>query len=669
MQYIPGITMKTPAKLTSPAEKLKDSDILHNYQEAEKLLKNPKTWTGLTTRVNWTGKKGEEINPLTKAIILECFYQLLCFYTEDDSQSVSLAQVHKWVFEFLGEDKETLATEDENYWRNKIKEANNQGQGKKGIVNAVLDILCQPNPIIWLEKNPKKYYMRIGEYAYQFCLVMHSNNFKSRRSYQAPENLPQTRKPSGKKAGKISYAQIETQQQTEIVLKILERRHLWLRSQAYHIADQMTQENSQDNLHPYQKLIFNKIVKGKLSQKQRQLYKKFLRRIAILEKLDDFPKDCYTPLANRFYSQSSGRIQPQWLHPTDISEKAGQCEQYAGGVRQAIFCATPDGVELSALDCNASAWQIVSIFLGDINTQKIACGPGCNFNSTMTEKAIKGDYFVKEKLETEEGRQQARNLVKKLLMTVLYGSTANEQYLKSFALGLGNYWQPPEGDKKNGADRFLTDCEDEFPILKTYVKLMKKVAKIASKKLGSFQLPYIFEDDAWLNFDHPLQKSITIKTSRQTPNGKRKDYSVTLQNAISLVENGRFVTVNPKEVGKTLPPTVIHSIDSAIIKHLILLLDQELPAEYGFATIHDCLLYPKGFICLDRLQQLWNLSLQLTYKSLGPLYCKIIEILRLDAKEAEKYLHLAEEIYDLWQSNVSDRLFVDNLWLSTSIEY
>lgn len=641
-------------------------DILNNYKKAKKLLNNVKIWKGFKTLTNWKGGRGKVIEELHQILILESLYRLLWFYNEDESQNITLAELYRWSFEILGENTEHLAAETEKYWKQKI-------QADKARIHPVVDLLCNENPIAWLkleQKNGKRcYYIETGDYADEFYKRMQSCKPLSRRSYKAPSELPLARKPSGKLAGKIRYAQLETGSQTEDVFQICERRHLWLRKDAMKIADKMTAQDADSVLSFYEEAIFFNRTEGYLSNNKRIGQKKRLRRLALLDKLRDFPPDEYFPLHNRFYSQSSGRIQSQWLHPGDISEKAGRSQEYPGGVRQAIFSCTEDGCDISAIDCNASAWQIVSILFGDEKTQKIACCKDFSFNDAMTERAIAGDYLISEKLQQPDGADNARALVKKLLMTVLYGSNANEQYKLAFSTGLGGYWQKPSQGKYNGAYRFLKDCKQDFPVLDYYVPLMQTVAKIACQKWGTLRLPYIFEQDAWLNFDRPKMKSTTIKTSRQFPKRKRQYYSVTLQFPDSPVENGRFVQADEKEIARSLPPTLIHSIDSAIVKHLILLLDREFPQRYGFATIHDCVIFPKEVISSDRIQELWNESLRLTYQSLGVLLSRIVEILSLNPDLSGKYLDIAREAYQKWQSNVCDRSFLARLWMSTSLEY
>lgn len=694
-------------------------ELFKAYEKVRKILEDKKNWAGLNTRENWTGNKKEIVTSFHQVIMIECLYSLCLYLNQSDEDNViTLAHIYRWVYDLLQIPGDLPQLETKEDWHFFIHQANQLGNCLKGIFYTVLDMLTNPNPIIYLifNKTLKSYEIIQGYFFDLFIEYIELPNsdysqVSKLRSYKAPTELPKLSK-NGKKAGKFFYAQIETQE-TDIVFYILERRHLWLKNGAHDLGAEITNYEVKE-LKDYKNSIDYKTrlkakkedikLKDILTENELQtlkkIRKKVLRRKFLLHKLKDFPKDVFHPLSNRYYSQPSGRIQPTWLHPGDISETAGN-SILPGGVRQKIFCGCAKGSELAASDCNASAWQIVSLLFGDEQTQAIACGtqekPG-NFNSAMTAEALKGDYFVKEKISTEEGRKEARKLVKKLLMTALYGSTANEQFRQAAKSGLDGYWRDKSSPIKdasdsgsgkklcNGAYRFLKDCQEKYPVLSYYVPLMQTLAEIASEKsfkdislpesfstsnhkYFSFQLPYIFEPEGWLNFDYPVMNTTTIKFTRTNTKKERVFYSVTLQFPESQTINDRFVEVDIKKIKKSLPPLVIHSIDSAIIKNLIILLDQKLPHGYGFATIHDCLIYPQDIITREEVQQLWNEALRLTYKSFGRLLSYIIEIFETDPKKSQKYLPIVTSAYQKWQQNVKNDNFLNNLWLSTSDEW
>jgi len=694
-------------------------ELFKAYDKVRKILDDKKNWAGLNSRENWTGKKEELVTSFHQVIIIECLYLLSLYLNQsDDNNLITLAYIYRWVYDLLQNPEDVPPLETEQDWRSFINQANHLGNCQKGVFYTVLDFLTNPNPIIYLRFNKtiKSYEIIPGDCFDIFIEYIEwpNSNVSKRsklRSYKAPPELPKVTK-NGKKAGKFFYGQIETQD-SDIVFEILEKRHLWLKNAAHDLGAEITSyevnqfKAYKESINYKERLKLKKeevklkdIFSEEELQTLKKLRKKVLRRKFLLYKLKDFPQDSFQPLSNRYYSQPSGRIQPTWLHPGDISETAGN-SILAGGVRQKIFCGCPKGSELTASDCNASAWQIVSLLFGDEQTQAIASGtqekPG-NFNSAMTEEALKGNYFVQEKIDTEEGRKEARKLVKTLLMTALYGSTANEQYRQAAKSGLHGYWREKSSKTKddinsdndknlcNGAYRFLKDCQDKYPVLSYYVPLMQTLAEIASEqslkemslaegfstsehKYFSFKLPYIFEAEGWLNFDYPVMNTSTIKFTRTNTKKDRVFYSVTLQFPKSQTINDRFVEVDIKKIKKSLPPLVIHSIDSAIIKNLIILLDQKLPPGYGFATIHDCLIYPKDIITREEVQQLWNEAWRLTYKSFGRLLNYIIEIFKKDEQKSHPYLPLAISAYEKWQKNVQDERFLNSLWLSTSDEW
>lgn len=534
-----------------------------------------------------------------------------------------------------------------------------------------------------------------------------------RNRYKAPEIEPECkkRKRGGNRAGNFSYTYYgelelhdspnnkvpiiwlllqkincmggilflrELLPNTEEVFKILERRHLWLDKCAYKTADELTEEFKENKLTKLESLKYNNLVMGGLKPEKREKYQKYLSRKSILEKLKDYKSDRLYPLYNCFYSQKSGRIEAQWLHPAHISEKIGKSDKYPGGVRQAIFCATKNGRKLSASDCCASAWQLASLFLSDEETQQIACGKEKDFNTEMTEEALKGDYFDQDKL-TEKGgddegkRGVARELVKKLLLTTLYGSTTSKHLEWADNNGYGDIWKPANSKKKNGASRFMSHCKKKFRVLREYVSLMKKVAQVACEKYPKgFKMPYIFEENAWLNFDYPKMSKSGDKSKRVRLqlNSYRTEFYLKLPESPFQLDE--------KQIKRSLPPLLIHSIDSTVIKHLILLLDEEISKKekssqeeekYGFATIHDCVFFPKDVITFERIQKLWKEALMLTYKSFEPLYKWIIDILKTNNHTPRTHLDRAEKAYQDWQSNVENPDFLDKLWMSTDKEY
>lgn len=649
--------------MTSYSYDLNYQDILSNYHQAMKILNNTKNWQNYGTLSYWRGKKGEKLGQLHKLVTIELFYHLLSAYSQD-TEVIYMVEIYKWILQTLGEDIEKLSTADAKTWREKINLANQVPSGEKPLVTAAIDIVLHQNPIVWLEFYRKEYLIKLGNQAANFYESLSKKIDKRVYSYLPPSPLPTTRKASDKYMGSLRYGEIEIGSKTIQVWEILEKRHLWLRQNAYQIAKEMTANDDIQEIHPYQQAIYQKRASGNLSKKQKAKIKAHLGRIALLQKLQDFPSQENYPLDNLYYSQPSGRIEPQWLHPSHISKKSGKSATYPGGVRQAIFAANQAGLELSASDCNASAWQIVSLFLADAKTHQIACSHEQDFNTIMTEKAINGDYFLPDKLQNKQD-ENFRTLVKQLLMTVLYGSNPKQQYHEAKKIGLGDYWQPGTDKCKNGAVRFLHDCSQEFPVLTNYVKLMQKVAKIACKKLGSFKLPYLFESHLSINFDYPKAESKTITCIRNYADNKsnQKTYSFNLQYPQKPRE------IDQKRVTKALPPLLIHSIDSAIIKHLIILLDQKLPPEYGFATIHDCIIFPKTIIDPVQIQQLWNQAWRLTYQQFGTLYDWIIYILQLDSKNSQLELKSVEIAYTKWQKNLNNPAYLQKLWLNTSIEY
>lgn len=198
-------------------------------------------------------------------------------------------------------------------------------------------------------------------------------------------------------------------------------------------------------------------------------------------------------------------------------------------------------------------------------------------------------------------------------------------------------------------------CKKEFTVLGDYVPLMKKVAQVACEKYSKgFKMPYLFEEYACLNFDYPKMKSEKI-----TREG--------IAFRLNLPESP--FKLDKEQIGRSLPPLLIQSIDSTVIKHLIILLDKEISEECGFATIHDCVFFPKDVITPDRIQELWNEALIITYKKFGRLYEWIIGIFKLNPEDADKYLKIAEEAYGKWQSNVKNPDYLDKLWMSTDLEY
>jgi hypothetical protein len=570
-------------------------------------------------------------------------------------------------------------------------------EGEKDTLAAVKEFICNENPILWLQQTGREFAIIKGCHFDRFEEFCHLMTLEKQgkcsqiqaiiNRYKAPEvePFPKKRKRGGKRAGNFFYTyygELESGSKTEEVFKILERRHLWLDQGAKEQADELTEEFKDHELTKFEIAIYYNLAVGPLTPEKREKYKKYLSRNSILEKLQRYQSDRSYPLYNCFYSQTSGRIEPQWLHPQHISEKIGQSDQYPGGVRQAIFCAKEDGGKLSASDCCASAWQLASLFLSDEKTKEIACGENKNFNTEMTKKALskKGiddDYFyfdenkLTEKGRDEKGKERvARELVKKLLMTTLYGSTPEKHLEWANSNDYGGIWKKPENSKeKSGAARFISDCKKEFRVLMDYVLLMKKVAQVACEKYPKgFKMPYIFEENAWLHFDYPKMASKQLSCPRsilsRKKQGTTKDYDIYLKLPKTPFQ------LDKKQIKLSLPPLLIHSIDSTVIKHLIILLDKKIPEGHGFATIHDCVFFPKDVITPDCIQELWNEALKLTYQSFEPLYKWIIEeILKPNPEKAGKYLNIAEEAYKEWKIKVDNPDYLNKLWMSTDLEY